>query len=169
MTETPSIRAIDLTDFRCFDSFAAEFGPGLTVLLGDNGEGKSSLLEAIAWSCRGRSFRRVADATLIRAAQTSAVIRTEIDVDDRRHIIAAELRTAGRTRILLDGQPVTRRSDLGDVASVTVFTPDDLELVKGGPSERRTYLDELLASVSPRYRAALADYDQVLRQRNALL
>jgi DNA replication and repair protein RecF len=97
-------------------------------------------------------------------------VRVELeDTTGRARRVEAELRAVGRNRVLLDGHPLARTRDLLGALRVTVFAPDDLELVKGGPSHRRTYLDDLLVDVSPRYAAARADYDQVLRHRNALL
>jgi DNA replication and repair protein RecF len=87
----------------------------------------------------------------------------------RVQLLEAEIRASGRNRVQLNRQAVQRTRDLLDLMRVTVFAPDDLQLVKGGPAGRRDYLDDLLAAISPRYEAARADYDRVLRQRNALL
>jgi DNA replication and repair protein RecF len=87
----------------------------------------------------------------------------------RTQLLEAELRATGRNRVRLNGNPVARARDRRELVRVTVFAPDDLQLVKGGPAERRTYLDGLLTSVAPRYEAVLGDYERVLRQRNALL
>lgn len=145
------------------------FGPGLTVLEGANGEGKTSLLEAVAWVARRRSFRGVPDHALVRAGAQTAVLRAELTEGERRVTVAAELRAQGGARVLVNGQVPRRRRDAMNLLRVTMFGPDDLQLVKGGPAERRGYLDELLASLSPRYERARADYARVLDQRNALL
>jgi DNA replication and repair protein RecF len=158
-----------LTDFRCYESAELQLGAGVTVIVGANAQGKTSLLEAAGWVITGRSFRGVPDAALVRAGSEQAVLRAEVVDDDRTQLLEAELRVAGRNRVRLNHHPLTRARDLLELARVTVFAPDDLQLVKGGPSERRTYLDDLLVAVSPRYDAARADYDRVLRQRNALL
>jgi DNA replication and repair protein RecF len=166
---SPCVATLELVDFRCFRALTTRFTPGLTVLSGANGEGKTSMLEAVCWAARGRSFRRVPDAALVRSGTDGAVLRTELVDTDRRVTLAAELHAHGRSRVLLNGQPVARRRDLVDHLRVTVFTPDDLQLVKGGPSERRWFLDEILGSIAPRYDRARSDYERVLRQRNALL
>ena len=158
-----------LHDFRCFTEVDLELPAGLTVLHGANGQGKSSLLEAIAWVARTRSFRGVADAMLVRAGTEQAVLRAEVVAGDRRQLFEAEIRAAGRNRILCNRQPVARARDLHGLLRVSVFSPDDLALVKGGPADRRTYLDELLVSLAPRYDAAQTDFERVLKQRNALL
>jgi DNA replication and repair protein RecF len=164
-----SIGHLWLTDFRCFTSVDIELAPGLTVLYGENGQGKSSLLEAVGWVARTKSFRGVGDAMLVRAGADQAVLRAEVLEGERTQLFEAELRVAGRNRMLRNRQVVNRTRDLHGLLRVTVFAPDDLALVKGGPAERRAYLDELLTMLSPRYDAALTDFEGVLKQRNALL
>jgi DNA replication and repair protein RecF len=160
---------LQLYDFRCFREVDLLLAPGITVLRGDNGQGKTSLLEAIGWVARARSFRGVADALLVRAGASEAIVRAEVRNGSRQQLFEAEIRTAGRNRLRCNKQPVTRVRDLYGLLRATVFAPDDLALVKEGPSARRGYLDELLAMLSARYDAARSDFERVLRQRNALL
>ena len=164
-----SVGRLWLTDFRCLREIDVELAPGLTVLQGANGQGKTSLLEAIGWVARARSFRGVTDAMLVRSGATEAIVRAEVTTADRPQLFEAEIRVAGRNRIQCNRQTVTRARDLHGLLRVTVFAPDDLTLVKGGPSERREFLDELLAMLAARYDAARSDYERVLKQRNALL
>lgn len=96
-------------------------------------------------------------------------MRAEVVDGPRSQLLEAEIRAAGRNRVRLNRHPLARARDRRELVRVTVFAPDDLQLVKGGPSERRTYLDGLLTSVAPRFEAVIADYERVLRQRNALL
>ncbi|MFM8237019.1 MAG: DNA replication/repair protein RecF [Actinomycetota bacterium] len=156
-------------DFRGLTETDLVLAPGLTVLHGENAQGKTSILEAVGWVARARSFRGVADALLVRHGAETAVVRAEITDGDRAQLFEAEIRVSGRNRLQCNRQPVARARDLHGLLRVTVFAPDDTELVKGGPAGRRTYLDELLASIAIRYDAAQADFDRVLRQRNALL
>jgi DNA replication and repair protein RecF len=158
-----------LADFRCFDAAEIGFGPGLTVLRGDNGQGKTSILEAIGWVARARSFRGVADALLVRNGAEHAIVRAEVTTGTRTQLFEAEIRVGTRNRILMNKQSVARTRDLHGLLRVTVFAPDDLALVKDGPSERRAYLDDLLVMLAARYEAARGDFDRVLKQRNALL
>jgi len=141
------------------------------VVAGDNGEGKTSLLEAIGWGALGRSFRGVPDAALVRTGAPAAILRLAVDAGDGDHhqTIEAELRAAGRNRVLLNRNPIVRTRDLLGVLRITVFSPDDLDLVKGGPAGRRDYLDDLLVAMAPRYAAVRAEVDKVTRHRNALL
>jgi len=163
------LSSLELTDFRCYRHVELVLPDGVTVLVGANGEGKTSLLEAAGWVATARSFRGVGDAALVRAGAEQAILRAEVVDDGRRQSLDAELRAAGRNRVLLNRHPLTRTRDLLGLLRVTVFAPDDLQLVKGGPAERRQYLDDLLVAITPRYEAARADYDRVLRHRNALL
>jgi DNA replication and repair protein RecF len=158
-----------LTDFRCYRSAELRFPAGVTVICGANAQGKTSLLEAVGWAATGKSFRGVPDSALVRSGTDAAILRAEVVEGPRVQLLEAEIRAAGRNRVQLNRHPVQRTRDLLELMRVTVFSPDDLQLVKGGPAGRREYLDDLLVAVSPRYEAARADYERVLRQRNALL
>jgi DNA replication and repair protein RecF len=157
------------TDFRGFTDVDLQLAPGLTVLRGDNGQGKTSVLEAVGWVARARSFRGVADALLVRSGAEQAIVRAEVVTGERVQLFEAEIRAAGRNRIHVNKQAVPRARDRHGLLRVSVFAPDDLALVKDGPAERRTYLDELLVMLGARYDAARSDYERVLKQRNALL
>jgi DNA replication and repair protein RecF len=158
-----------LTDVRSYETAELELAPGLTALLGDNGEGKTNVLEAIAWLATLASFRGAPTEALIRQGAERAVIRAEGEREGRAILIEAELVASGRNRVLVNRQPLKRAKELLGVLRVTVFAPDDLELVKGGPAERRRYLDDALVASHPRYDALRAEVDKVLKQRNALL
>jgi DNA replication and repair protein RecF len=164
-----SVGHLWLTDFRCLQEIDIELASGLTVLQGANGQGKTSLLEAVGWVARARSFRGVTDAMLVRSGATEAIVRAEVTTSTRQQLFEAEIKAAGRNRILCNRQPVSRARDLHGLLRVTVFAPDDLSLVKGGPAERRDFLDEILAMLAARYDAARSDFERVLKQRNALL
>jgi len=158
-----------LTDLRSYASAEIELAPGLTALLGDNGQGKTNVLEAISWLATMGSFRGAPTEALIRQGAASAVIRAEGEREGRSLLIEAELVASGRDRVLVNRQPLKRARDLLGVLRVTVFAPDDLDLVKGGPTERRRYLDDALVASHPRYDALRSEVDKVLKQRNALL
>jgi DNA replication and repair protein RecF len=163
------LASLELRDFRRYDAARLELGPGVTVIEGLNGAGKTTLLEAVAWVALGRSFRNVPDHALIRHECDTAIVRAAVEHDGRRQTLDAELRAQGRNRVVVNGHPLTHARDRLDILRVTIFAPDDLALVKGGPSERREYLDDLLVALAPRYDVARADYERVLRHRNALL
>jgi DNA replication and repair protein RecF len=158
-----------LTDFRCYSSVDLVFPEGVTVVSGANGEGKTSLLEALGWAATTRSFRGVPDAALVRSGAEAAYVRLTVHEPEREQLLEAEIRAAGRNRVRLNRHPLARSRDLLGLVRVTVFAPDDLQLVKGGPAERRAYLDDLLVAIAPRYDAVRTDFERVLKQRNALL
>lgn len=160
---------LELTDFRCYPAARLELPPGVILVTGANGQGKTSLLEAVAWPALTRSFRGVPDDALIRDGVEQAYLRASVVDDDATRQVDVELKRAGRNRILLNGHPTARTRDLFGTLRVTVFAPDDLQLVKGGPGERRAYLDDLLTASVPRYAGVRVDVDRVLRHRNALL
>ncbi len=164
------IRSLHLTNWRSYESLDLEFGPGLTAIVGENGQGKTNLLEAIAWLAGLGSFRGAPDDALIRLGAASAVLRaTTLGHDGREQLIEAELPRVGRNRIQVNRQRLARMSDLLGVVQVTVFSPDDLELVKGGPALRRGWIDAALAARHPKHAALRSDLERVLKQRNALL
>jgi DNA replication and repair protein RecF len=158
-----------LTDFRSYASADIEFAPGLTALLGANGEGKTNVMEAIGYLATLSSFRGAPNDALVRAGATSAVVRAEGEREGRSLLIEAEVATTGRGRVQVNKQRLARARDLLGALRVSVFCPDDLELVKGGPAMRRGYLDDTLVSRRPALDSLRTDLDRVLRQRNALL
>jgi DNA replication and repair protein RecF len=163
-----------LTDFRGHAASEVEVGPGITVFAGGNAQGKTSVLEAVGWLARMSSFRGAPDSALVRVGCEKAIVRAEVtpanrEPDVRPELIEAEIAAAGRNRVLLNRKPLPRARDLLGTLRVTVFAPDDLRLVKAGPAERRAELDDLLVALSPRYDAVEADYDRVLKHRNAWL
>jgi DNA replication and repair protein RecF len=158
-----------LTDFRCYSSAELTLADGLTAVVGANGEGKTSLLEAIAYLSTLRSLRGVPTEALVRRGASSAIVRAEGERDGRNLLIEAEITTTGRNRVLVNRQRLTRSRDLLGALRTTVFSPDDLDLVKGGPAGRRDLLDDTLVAMSTRNQQLCGDLDRVLRQRNTLL
>lgn len=160
-----------LTDFRSYAT--AELVPardGLTVVVGANGQGKTNLLEAVAWLATLSSFRGAPNEALVRSGAEAAVVRAEGERDGRHLLIEAEVPARGsRVRVQVNRQPLVRARDLLGSLRVSVFSPDDLVLVKGGPDGRRRLLDEALATVGGRYGALQDDLARVLKQRGALL
>ena len=159
-----------LADFRNYNELSLELSPALTAVVGANGEGKSNLLEALCYLATLESFRGAPREALVRVGAPQATVRAEGQAEGRRMLVEAEITTGrGRDRVLVNRQPLRRARDLLGFLRVTVFAPDDLELVKGGPAARRRYLDDLLVSLHPKYDALRSDVDRALKQRNTLL
>ena len=159
-----------LTDFRNYTT--AELAPdpdGLTVIRGANGQGKTNLLEAVAYLATLESFRRAPREALVRRGADRAIVRAQGWRDDRALLLEAELPVTGRERFLLNRQPLRRGRDLLGALRVSVFSPEDLQIVQGGPAERRDLLDGALVALHPRNDALRSDLERVLRQRAALL
>ena len=185
-----------LGDFRSYAAAVLEPAPGLTAIVGANGQGKSNLLEAVAWLATLASFRGAPDHALVRVGAAEAVVRAEVVGDAPVHRVAplpaapgdgvgaepdeavasgrvvlleALIRANGRDQVLVNRQKLRRARDLLGSVRVTVFSPDDLALVKGGPGERRRLLDDALVALAIKHDALRGDLDRVLRQRGTLL
>lgn len=158
-----------LRNFRSYSAVDLELTPGLCAVVGPNGVGKSNLLEAVAYLALLESFRGAPTDALIRAGEDAAVVRGSVRADDREQLIEAEIVGNGRNRVQVNRQRLVRARDLLGAVRITVFSPDDLALIKGGPSLRRTLLDQLLVAVDPRNDALRSEFERALRQRNALL
>ena len=163
------VQRLWLRDFRSYVSAELPLSDGLTVVQGRNGAGKTNLLEAVGYLASLRSFRGAPNEAMVRTGTARAIVRGEAIVERRDVLLEAEIAPAGRGRTLVNKQPLRRARDLLGVLRVSVFSPEDLILVKGGPGERRGWLDEALVALHPRHAQTLDELDRVLRQRNALL
>ena len=169
------LERLDLHEFRSYERAQLQLTPGVRVLVGPNAQGKTNVLEAVHYLSVGSSHRVATDAPLVRAGAEAAVVRAVARVDTaggsqgRAVSIELELRPGGRNRARLNGQPQPRVRDvIGQIRSV-LFAPEDLQLVRGDPGDRRRFLDELLGQRRPAYYAMRTEYDRILRQRNTLL
>jgi DNA replication and repair protein RecF len=159
-----------LSDWRNHEALELSFARGLTAVIGPNGRGKTNLVEAIAYLATLESFRGAPTDALVRAGADAAFVRAEVTHDDGRDLlIETEIPRVGRSRVQVNRQKLHRSRDLLGVLRVSVFSPDDLVLVKGGPSERRRFLDDTLVALHPKHDALRSDLERVLRQRSTLL
>lgn len=163
------VRTLSVTDFRSYAAAELDLEPGVTALVGPNGEGKTNLAEALGYLATLASHRVATDAPLVRLGADRAVVRGVVARDGRDTLIEVEISPGKANRARLGGSPVPRARDVLGVLRTVLFAPEDLAIVKADPAGRRTYLDDLLVARSPRYAAVHADYDRVLKQRNALL
>ncbi|KRB76396.1 recombinase RecF [Nocardioides sp. Root190] len=160
---------LSLHDFRSYADVDVALEAGVTAFVGSNGQGKTNLVEAIDYLSRLSSHRVATDAPLIRAGTEQAVVRAAVVRDGRTAILEVELNPGRANRARVNRSPLSRARDLAGIVRTVVFSPEDLALVKGDPSQRRRFLDDLLVLRTPRYAGVISDYERVLRQRNALL
>ena len=163
------VRHLSVTDYRSYPQAELPLGPGVTTLVGANGQGKTNLVEAIGYLATLSSHRVATDQPLVRFGAERAVIRGVVVRQGRETLIELELNPGRANRARLNRSPMPRpREILGTLRSV-LFAPEDLALVKGDPSGRRAFLDDLLVQRQPRWAGVRSDYDKVLKQRSALL
>ena len=163
------VARLQLLDFRSYGEVDVELEPGASAFLGRNGQGKTNLVEAVDYLSRLGSHRVAADAPLVRAGAEQAVVRTAVVRDGRRAVLEVEINPGRSNRARVNRSPLPRPRELLGLVRTVVFSPEDLTLVKGDPSERRRFLDDLLVLRTPRLAGVRSDYDRVLRQRNTLL
>jgi DNA replication and repair protein RecF len=163
------VRRLELADFRSYERLAVDLEPGGNVFVGPNGVGKTNLVEALGYVATLGSHRVATDLPLVRAGAAAAVIRCFVVHEGRELVVELEIVPGRANRARVGRSPVRRARDVLGVLRLVLFAPEDLELVRGDPAERRGYLDDLLVSRMPRFAAVRADYDRVLKQRNALL
>ena len=160
---------LSLHDFRSYATADVELGPGVTAFIGRNGQGKTNLVEAVGYLSTLGSHRVAQDAPLVRLGAERAVVRGQVVRDDRSLLLEVEITPGKANRARVNRSPVPRAREMLGILRSVLFAPEDLALVKGDPAERRRFLDDLLVLRTPRYAGVRADYDRVLKQRNALL
>ncbi|MEY2798721.1 MAG: hypothetical protein RIS22_987 [Actinomycetota bacterium] len=160
---------LQLTNFRSYENLEQELTPGITTYVGSNGEGKTNIVEAVGFLAYLRSHRTSSDSPLIRLGHEKAYIRAKVNTAGREELLEVEINQGKANRARINQQPVRSTRELLGHLRAVLFTPEDLSLVKGDPTERRDFLDTLLISCTPRYAGVIADYEKALKQRNALL
>ncbi len=163
------VRQLQVVDFRSWEQADLTFEPGPSVIVGQNGQGKTNLIEAIGYTATLGSHRVATDAPMIRHGASRAVVRTAVVNEGRELTIELEITAGKANRARLNRGPVPRPRDVLGVLRTVLFAPEDLSLVRGDPGERRRFLDDLLVLRAPRYAGVRSDYERVLKQRNALL
>ena len=160
---------LSVTDFRSYASAELVLDEGVTALVGPNGQGKTNLVEAVGYVATLGSHRVATDAPLVRLGAQRAVVRTMVRRAGRDTLVEIEIVPGGANRARLNRGPVPRAREVLGVLRTVLFAPEDLALVKGDPDGRRRFLDDLLVARAPRFAGVRADYERVVRQRNALL
>ncbi|MGB3732266.1 DNA replication/repair protein RecF [Microbacterium sp.] len=162
------VEHLNLVDFRNYATADLALHPGPNVLVGSNGQGKTNLAEAIVFLATLGSHRVSSDAPMVRDGEEFAVIRARLVHGERRVLVEVQLNRQGSNKARINGSP-SKTNELPRYAHVVLFAPEDLQIVRGDPSSRRRFADQLLIQRTPRMAGVIADYERVLRQRTALL
>jgi DNA replication and repair protein RecF len=163
------VRQLAVTDFRSWEHAEIDLQPGVAVLVGANGQGKTNLIEALGYLSTLGSHRVATDAPLVRHGAQRAIVRTAVVHAGRELTVELEISPGRANRARINRSPVPRPREVLGVLRSVLFAPEDLALVRGDPGERRRFLDDLLVLRAPRLAGVRSDYDKVLRQRVALL
>ena len=163
------IKSIELSDYRNYDHLSLEFSPGTNILYGDNAQGKTNILEAIYVSATTKSHKGSKDRDIINFDQEEAHIRTAIEKENVDTRIDMHLRKNKSKGLAIDGQRVKKAADLIGLCNVVFFSPEDLGIIKNGPSERRRFVDMELCQLDSFYFYNLSNYNKIVDQRNTLL
>lgn len=163
------IESLELKNYRNYEYLCIEFDSGTNIFYGDNAQGKTNILEAVYVGGTTKSHRGTKDKEMIRFGQEEAHIRMRVKKDEVSHKIDMHLKKNKSKGIAIDGIPIKRASELFGIINLVFFSPEDLNIIKNGPSERRRFLDLELCQLHRIYLQDLADYNRVLNQRNKLL
>ena len=160
---------LTLHDFRSYADLDVALEPGATAFIGRNGQGKTNIIEAIDYLSRLSSHRVATDTPLVRSGADQAIVRASVVKEGRPALLEVEINPGRANRARINRSPLSRPREIIGLVRTVVFAPDDLTLVKGDPSDRRRFLDDLLVLRTPRLAGVRSDYDRILRQRNSLL
>jgi len=163
------IKSLELSDFRNYENLKIDFSSGTNILYGDNAQGKTNILEAIFMSATTKSHKGSKDKEIIRFGKDEAHIRTIIDRDNAEYRVDMHLRSSKTKGIAIDGQKIKRASDLIGKLNVVFFSPEDLSIIKNGPSERRRFMDMELCQLDQVYLNSLSKYNKLVVERNKVL
>ena len=164
-----TVDELKIKDYRNYEEETFSFSPGINLIVGDNAQGKTSILEALFYCAAGRSHRGSKDKDLIRFEQEEAHIRLKMTKKEIDHVIDVHLKRTGRKGIAVDRQPLRKTVDLFGTVNMVFFAPEDLYVIKSGPAERRAFLDEELCQLDKTYAHCLSQYNKALLQKSRLL
>lgn len=163
------IETLLLINYRNYEYQKISFHKGINVLIGDNAQGKTNLLESVYLCARGGAFKNAKDSDIIKFGERSGYVRASIDRNEKEKIVEVKLSQVDRKRIRINEVELENLKELTNQFDVVLFSPEDLRIVKDGPIYRRRYLDDVLTAIAPEMKRALTAYQHVLLQRNNLL
>ncbi|MFC2159850.1 DNA replication/repair protein RecF [Actinomycetota bacterium] len=165
------LKNLELKNYRNYDHVDLEFDRSSILLVGNNGNGKTNLLESIHYLSTGRSHRTHIQDELLRWGTDFSLIRAKLGSEkgSRSYVIEIEIRKNNNIKIRIDGVYQKKKSDFISILPSVIFSPDDLKIIKSGPGERRNFLDSILEKIYPDYYATKLQYQKILIQRNSLL
>ena len=162
-------KRLKLTNFRNYESADIEFSSGVNLIYGPNGQGKTNLVEALNFFAALDSHRVAGHTPLIKQGKSTAIISLELSHETRDLLLEYEINADSSNRARLNKSEVAKPKDILGYLNSVIFAPEDLDIVKRDPSNRRAFLDQLIVQFNPRMHGVYADYDRVLKQRNTLL
>jgi DNA replication and repair protein RecF len=162
-------KRVKLTNFRNYESADIEFTSGVNLIYGPNGQGKTNLVEALNFFAALDSHRVAGHTPLIKQGKSTAIISLELSHESRDLLLEYEINADSSNRARLNKSEVAKTKDILGYLNSVIFAPEDLDIVKRDPSNRRAFLDQLIVQFNPRMHGVYADYDRVLKQRNTLL
>ena len=163
------VSSVQLHNFRNYEQIAVSFTKGLNLVYGENGRGKTNLVEGIYFLGTLESHRAANNSVLIKAEQPTATVSVTGNFGDRKLVAAAEVNRNSSNRYFLNGSPRKKSTELAGIVKSLIFSPEDLDLVRRDPQDRRSFMDQALVLLKPRLQGVKSDYERVLKQRNALL
>lgn len=160
---------LSLKNFRSYSELDLPLAPGITIFLGRNGEGKTNIVESILYMAFLSSHRTSGDLPLVKLGESAAYTRAKIQHPDREVLVELEINAEKANRARINQNPIRSQKELFGLLQCVYFSPEDMDLVRGDPSERRRFIDQILTLRSPRMAGVISDYERSVRQRNALL
>jgi DNA replication and repair protein RecF len=163
------VKRVRLTNFRNYKNAEVELSPGVNLLHGSNGQGKTNLVEAVNFFASLSSHRVAGTTPLIKQGEQTAIISVDLAHEDRELLLEFELNADSPNRARLNKSPVAKPKDILGYLNSVIFAPEDLDIVKRDPTNRRAFIDQLIVQFTPRMLGVYSDYERVLKQRNTLL
>lgn len=163
------ISKLSLSNFRNHKKLDLSFSSGATTIIGRNGRGKTNIVEAVHYLSTLSSHRVSQDCPLIINGETSAVIWASVEKHKRKAEVELTINYPGINKVLLNSSPLSKTKDILGLVTTVIFSPEDLELIKGEPAARRRFIDELSTQLAPKFSNTRSDFERTLKQRNTLL